>query len=153
ERLWFLDQLDPGGVSYSVPGALRLRGRLDTSALVASLREVVRRHDVLRTTYEGIDGSARPLLHDVAEFDVRIEDLGHLSEIERDQEVLERVSNEARTPFNLSRGPVVRACLLRLTDDVHVLLFTMHHIASDGWSRTILVREVAVLYEAYSAGR
>jgi len=170
ERLWFLDQLNPGSATYNIPAALRLRGRLDVAALAASLAAVVRRHAVLRTTYAAAGG--RPLqvvaawVPDAAPA-LPLADLtggGGLaggfpaaaagpSAAALAAEAARRVQAEAERPFDLARGPMLRALLLRLGPEEHVAVLTMHHIASDGWSMGVLLREVAALYGAAREGR
>jgi amino acid adenylation domain-containing protein len=153
ERLWFLNRLEPESATYNMPGAVRLQGGLSVEHLDASLREVVRRHEVLRTTYEGSDESPRQVAHERYAFDVSVVDVSGIDASAREAVVADCAVREARRPFDLARGPVVRAQLVRVGSDEHVLLFTMHHIASDGWSMGVLVREVAVLYDAYAAGQ
>ncbi|HEX7184130.1 MAG TPA: amino acid adenylation domain-containing protein, partial [Thermoanaerobaculia bacterium] len=152
ERLWFLDQLEPGSALYNVPAALRLSGELDLGALERSFGEVVRRHEILRTTYPLWKGQARqriapPWLLNIPVVDLRSLDRG-LGELEARHLTLA----EARRPFNLARGPLLRAQILRLGHAEHVLLLTMHHIISDGWSMGVLVREVTALYAAFREG-
>jgi non-ribosomal peptide synthetase component F/acyl carrier protein len=153
ERLWFLDQLEPGSAQYNVPAAVRLAGRLDVGALDQALVAVLERHEILRTVFPTEKGRARQLILPEVSFALPVEDLGALSPSERDAHLGLEAKVEATTPFALAKGPLVRARLLRLSDDEHVLLFTLHHIVSDGWSLGILVREIAALYEAFAAGR
>jgi amino acid adenylation domain-containing protein len=150
QQLWFLDRLVPGSPLYNMPVALRLDGALDRAALARSLAEVVRRHEVLRSAV--IDRGAGP--HQAVSPDAAL----HLDVVELapgsdlDREVARRAAEEAARPFDLSRPPLVRASLLVAGPARHVLLFTMHHIASDGWSVDVLIREVAALYRAFRAG-
>ncbi|HEX5709303.1 MAG TPA: amino acid adenylation domain-containing protein, partial [Pyrinomonadaceae bacterium] len=153
ERLWFLDRLEPGSALYNMPAALRLRGALDVDALSMTLDEVVRRHESLRTTFPVIEGRPAQAISDAARLQLRLDDLSHLEGAAREARVRELTAEEAARPFDLARGPLVRASLLRLAEDEHVLLWTMHHIVSDGWSLGVLVAEVGALYEAYSNGR
>jgi amino acid adenylation domain-containing protein len=154
QRLWFIDQLEPGSPIYNIPLPLRLDGPLNVGALGRCLNEIVRRHDALRTTF-----AVGPDLHPVQtvvprfELTLRVEDLGRLPEPEREAEAVRLATREASQAFDLSRGPLLRARLLRLREDEHVLLFTMHHIVSDGWSMGVLVREVAAVYGAFVEGR
>ncbi|HEY0781311.1 MAG TPA: amino acid adenylation domain-containing protein, partial [Thermoanaerobaculia bacterium] len=149
QRLWFLDQLEPGCAFYNIPAMLRLRGDLDAAALRRSLDEVVRRHEALRTTFHAALGEPRqvvlPPLHGV----LPLADLGHLPVRTREAEALRLADEEARAPFDLARGPLLRATLLHLAGDDHVLLLTMHPIVSDGWSLQVLVRELALHYGAF----
>lgn len=152
QRLWFIHQLDPSNVSYNIPMSMRLQGSLDIPALERTLTEVVRRHESLRTTFGVEDGEPVQVIHPPANFELELRDLSDLSEAEREYETQRLVSDEARQPFDLTNGPLLRASLIRLASDEHVLLATMHHIISDGWSLNVLVREVAALYEAYTNG-
>jgi amino acid adenylation domain-containing protein len=153
QRLWFLDQLNPGLSNYNMATALRLSGALDVAALRRSLAEVVRRHEALRTTLPSTEGRPVQRIAPEAELELPLEDLSRLPEAEREAEARRLAREEAATPFDLAAGPLFRARLLRLGDEEHVALFTMHHIISDGWSMAILVREVAALYEAGVTGR
>jgi amino acid adenylation domain-containing protein len=151
ERLWFLDQLDPGKPTYNIPAVLRLRGALQGAALAAALAEVVRRHAVLRTSYPVV--AERPVQRVAAWRESRglplpVIDLADLDGGARELELDRQLLREVSRPFDLERGPVLRASLLRLAAFEHVLIFVMHHIASDGWSMGVLVREMVALYEA-----
>jgi amino acid adenylation domain-containing protein len=150
QRLWFLDRLTPGSPIYNVPLAARLDGALDTAALSSALTEVLRRHEVLRTTYPERNGRPVQLIHPPGELTLDITDLSGSTDPEAEAARLTR--EEARRPFDLAAGPVVRAGLLRLSAESHLLLVTLHHIASDGWSASILLREVAALYAAFASG-
>ncbi|HYH79663.1 MAG TPA: amino acid adenylation domain-containing protein, partial [Longimicrobium sp.] len=153
QRLWFLDRLEPGSAVYNIPVALRLGGELDARGLAWALTEVVRRHEVLRTTFGiGADGEAVQVVHDPAPVRLPVVDLSALDAAARETWV-ERLSNEeASRPFDLARGPLVRCALLRLGAAESVVLFTLHHIASDAWSMEILQREVTALYDAWARG-
>ncbi|HYH79386.1 MAG TPA: amino acid adenylation domain-containing protein, partial [Longimicrobium sp.] len=153
QRLWFLDRLEPGSAVYNIPVALRLGGELDARGLAWALTEVVRRHEVLRTTFgAGADGEPVQVVHPPAPVRLPVVDLSGLDAAERKRWV-ERLSNEeAARPFDLARGPVMRCALLRLGAEASVVLFTLHHIASDGWSMEILQREVTALYGARVRG-
>ncbi|MFP2928166.1 amino acid adenylation domain-containing protein [Pyxidicoccus sp. 3LG] len=153
QRLWFLDQLQPGTPLYNMPAALRLEGVLDVAALERAFTELVRRHQTLRTTFRAREGRAVQVISPSAAFPLPLEDLGHLPESEREGEALRRAHEEARRPFDLSQGPLLRMRLLRLSGHQHLLLVTMHHIVTDGWSIAVLIQEVAALYEAFVSGR
>ncbi|MCA1636706.1 MAG: condensation domain-containing protein, partial [Acidobacteria bacterium] len=148
QRLWFLDQLEPGSPLYNIPGALRLEGRLDVAALERCVNEVTRRHESLRTVLVEVDGQPMQVVNPHARFTLPVINLGSLSDSAREAEARRLAEEEARRPFDLSRGPLVRAALVRLSDRRHMLLFTMHHIVSDGWSMGVLLREVSTLYRA-----
>jgi amino acid adenylation domain-containing protein len=152
QRLWFLDQLEPGNSLYNVPVALRLEGALDADALGAALREVVRRHESLRTTFREVAGDPVQVIRDEPDLTLPLTDLSALSPEEQEAKVRRATAEETRRPFDLTRGPLLRAALLRLSEAEHVLLLTMHHIVSDGWSMQVLAREVAALYEAFGRG-
>jgi amino acid adenylation domain-containing protein len=154
QRLWFLAQLDrEAGAAYHIPAALRLRGRLDVTALRATLDRVVARHESLRTRFVAIDGVPyQQIASEGCGFELRREDLRALPAGEREAAVTRLTAEEARAAFDLSAGPLIRGRLLTLADDEHVLLITQHHIVTDGWSLSILVREVAALYTAFRRG-
>ena len=153
QRLWFIDQLEPGISAYNIPAAVRLKGPLNLAALEQSLNEIVKRHEALRTTFaRWMDGPTQVIAPTLT-ITLPVVDLRELSESERETEVRRLVTAEAQRPFDLSRGPLLRVTLLRLGEEEHVGLLTMHHIVSDGWSTGILIREMAVLYVAFSAGR
>ncbi len=150
ERLWFLSQLDPDSASYVVPGAVRLEGQLDVGALESALREIVRRHEVLRTTYATEDGRPIAVVHADAELTLPLTKWTSVPEGERDEAIRALVAAEARRPFALSSGPMIRARLVQLDDTTHVLVLMMHHIVSDGWTRGVLNHELAILYHAFA---
>jgi acyl carrier protein len=152
QRLWFVEQLEPGGAAYNVPAAFSLRGRLSAPALGQALGEVARRHEALRTTFEAEGGRARQVIHERAGVALPAVDLRGVGEAEREGLVRRLAGEEGRRPFDLERGPLLRARLVRVGEEEHVLLFTMHHIVCDAWSLGVLGREVAALYEAFSRG-
>ncbi|HET7460396.1 MAG TPA: amino acid adenylation domain-containing protein, partial [Longimicrobium sp.] len=152
-RLWFLDRLEPGNALYNLPGAMRLRGALDEAALERSLGEIVRRHEALRTTFAEVDGEPVQVIAPFGGLALAVEDLSRLGEADREAAARRRAGEEAARPFDLAAGPLFRAALLRLGEDDHVLLLSMHHIVSDGWSMGVLFRELGALYAAYREGR
>ncbi|MEW5929981.1 MAG: condensation domain-containing protein, partial [Gemmatimonadota bacterium] len=152
ERLWFIDRLEPGSASYNMPVARRLGGALDEAALERSLGEIVRRHEALRTVFAEVDGSPVQVIAPFGAFALPVEDLSGLGEADREAALRQRAGEEARRVFDLSAGPLFRAALLRLGAEDHVLLLSMHHIVSDGWSMEVLFRELSALYEAYREG-
>ncbi|HEU4655925.1 MAG TPA: amino acid adenylation domain-containing protein, partial [Capillimicrobium sp.] len=152
-RLWFIDQLEPGRPAYNVPLNFRLTGELDIPALAASLSHLVERHEALRTVFDAPDGEPVQVVLPPAAVPLPVADLRPLPAAEREAEA-ERLTNEEGTrPFDLAAGPVLRARLLRLADDEHILLLTIHHIAVDGWSLGVLQRELGAAYAALAAGR
>ena len=152
ERLWFLAQWMPDSPAYNIPVAVDLDGPLDVPALAAALGEIVRRHEILRTTYSAIAGLPLQLVRPAAGAPVPLVDLAALGAAARDEAVAALCREEARRPFDLAHGPVLRACLLRLATAHHLLLVSLHHIASDGWSMGVLLGELAVLYKSFREG-
>jgi amino acid adenylation domain-containing protein len=152
QRLWFLDQLEPGRVSYHIPAAVRLVGPLDIAALEQALNEVIRRHEVLRTTLVSDGGIPRQVIAERLVLPLTVEDLSPLAEDERESQALFRVREHAEQPFDLARGPLVRAALVRLGDRDHIAVVTAHHAVFDGWSTGILIRELSTLYGAFRSG-
>ncbi|MET0396001.1 MAG: amino acid adenylation domain-containing protein, partial [Longimicrobiaceae bacterium] len=153
ERLWFLDRLEPGSAVYNIPVAWRLGGAPDVAALRRALGEIVRRHETLRTVFAQVDGSPVQVIAPSGAFALPVEDLSGLGEADREAALGRRAGEEARRPFDLAAGPLFRAALLRLGAGDHVLLFSMHHIVSDGWSMGVFHRELSALYAAYREGR
>ena len=149
-RLWFLDQYEPNSSIYNIPSALRLRGSLDIGALELSLNEIIRRHESLRTTFSMVEEEAVQVIAPWVHLSVPVIDLSDCAGGEREQQALGLAREDALRPFDLAQGPLFRSKLLRLGEDDHVLLLTMHHIVSDGWSMGVLHRELSVLYEAFS---
>jgi amino acid adenylation domain-containing protein len=152
QRLWFLSQLEPGDASYNVPAAVRLRGALDVAALHETLNEVVRRHEVLRTRFVARDGVPEQVIMPLREIDMPLADLSALPPAQAAEELSALLADEARSGFDLEAGPPIRARLLRIGHDDHVVSLTLHHIVSDGWSTGVLVQEVAALYPAFGRG-
>ncbi|HEX8115922.1 MAG TPA: condensation domain-containing protein, partial [Pyrinomonadaceae bacterium] len=152
QRLWFLDQLEPDSPVYNIHTALRLDGRLDADALQRTLDEIIRRHEILRTSFHVSGERPVQVIAPSLRVPVRAFDLGTLPEAEREPEARRLAAEEARLPFDLSQGPLLRACLIRLAEGEHLLLVVMHHIVSDGWSMGVLAGEVAALYGAFVAG-
>jgi natural product biosynthesis luciferase-like monooxygenase protein/amino acid adenylation domain-containing protein len=151
ERLWFLEQLAPGSPLHNVPVAFEIQGRLNVPALEQGLTELVRRHKTLRTVFSG---KAPPVACEQTAERVAISttDLASMPAAERDAEAQRLLVQEAQTPFDLSQSPLLRARLLRLAEDRQLLLLTLHHIASDGWSMGILYRELTQLYRMFCDG-
>jgi acyl carrier protein len=152
QRLWFLDQLEPGNTSYNIPVAVRLKGELDVASLERTLSEIVRRHEVLRTRFVNGANEPRQEILAPASMTVTLTDFSALNELAREAAVREAVRAESQLPFDLANGPLLRVKLLRLNEAEHVALLVMHHIVSDGWSMDVLIREVRLLYAAYSKG-
>jgi amino acid adenylation domain-containing protein/non-ribosomal peptide synthase protein (TIGR01720 family) len=152
-RLWFLEQLEPGSSAYNIPSAVRLTGSLHVAVLEQSLNEIVQRHEVLRTTFAVVSGEPIQVIAPVLALTIPRVDLRNLPEAQQEAQVERLATEEAQQPFDLAKGPLLRATLLHLDEAEHVLLLTMHHIVSDGWSMGVLIRELAALYEAFSTGK
>jgi amino acid adenylation domain-containing protein len=150
-RLWFVERLIPGSATYNQTVAYRLSGLLSLSALERSLQEIVRRHEALRTTLRWVNDELIQHVHPPTPFVMRVEDLRVLDETARALRVEQATELEAREPFNLDRSPLLRAALLRLADDQQRLVVTMHHLAFDGWSFDVFMRELCGLYDAFVA--
>ena len=152
QRLWFIDQLEPGSPLYNMPVVLRVEGPLDPAILERCLGEIVRRHEALRTVFALEDGSPVQVIQPPAPFVLPRVDLSALPEPARETAALALVQEEAGRPFDLARDPMLRGVLLRLAAEDHAVALTLHHIASDGWSLGLLVGEVTALYAAFAQG-
>jgi amino acid adenylation domain-containing protein len=153
QRLWFLNQLQPESTAYNIPIALRITGELDVTALEHTFRDLIERHETLRTTFVMNNGRPEQLISAPGEFVLPVTDLCDLALSERETEAQQLIAEEAQTPFDLSSGPLLRTLLVKLSDQDHVILLTMHHIVSDAWSMGLLTRELTTLYEAHATGR
>ena len=153
QRLWFLDQLDPDNPAYNVQVGVWLRGRLHVDALEAALTEIVRRHETLRTTFSVTGGEPSQIISAPERLRISPLRLAGWPEDAREAEALRLASEEAMRPFDLTRGPLFRTLLIWLGEEHHVLVLTMHHIITDGWSTGVLFRELRALYGAFSTGR
>ena len=148
QRLWFLDQLEPGSAAYNIPAAVELRGRVDRAALAASLSEVARRHESLRTRFAG----DRQVIAPPAPLPLPAVDLAGLPAALGAAEARRLARAEALRPFDLAAGPLLRSTLVNFRAEDQVLLLTMHHVVSDGWSLRLLAGELGEIYGAYSRG-
>lgn len=153
QGLWVLSQLMPGTALYHVPKAVRLTGKLDIPALQRTLDHIVARHESLRTHFAVVDGAPLQVVADMRTLEMPMIDLSQLDESERETETDRVLGVEARRTFDLANGPLVRAALLRLEEQVHILLVTTHHIVTDGWSMGIFQRELTSVYDAFSKGQ
>ncbi|HEV8577638.1 MAG TPA: amino acid adenylation domain-containing protein [Thermoanaerobaculia bacterium] len=151
-RLWFLHQLAPESPAYNIPLSVRMEGALDVRALAAALTEVVRRHEVLRTAIVTRRGEAIQEIAPASPLPLPVADLAALPSPRQDEEAHRLAAEEANRPFDLTRPPLLRALLVRLDNDAHRLVFNLHHIAGDGWSGSVLVREAGALYTAFANG-
>jgi amino acid adenylation domain-containing protein len=152
ERLWFLDQLNPGSAAFNIPLAARLTEPLDSAVLKRSIEEIVRRHEVLRMTFPTVNGEPRPVVSSATEVDLVLINLTAFPEAERETRARAIVNDETLRPFDLANGPLLRTTLVRLAETDHIFLLTMHHIASDGWSMVLFFNELSRLYDAFSRG-
>ena len=152
QRLWFFDQLEPGSSAYNLPLAVRLKGSLDVGALKRTFAEIIRRHESLRTTFALVDDSPVQHISASSAVPLTVIDLSALPESKRETEARLLAEFETQRPFDLSSGPLLRTFLIKLGEQEHIALLTMHHIISDGWSMGVLVSEVVALYEAYAKG-
>jgi amino acid adenylation domain-containing protein len=151
QRLWFLDQLDPGSAAYNIPSAVRLTGTLNAAALDAAVSAIVRRHEALRTVFgRGADGDPVQIILPAGPFPLPVVDLSALAA--PGEEARRLAVEEARRPFDLAQGPLLRVLRVARGEREHDLLITMHHIVSDGWSMGVLVRELTALYAAFTTG-
>jgi acyl carrier protein len=153
QRLWLLCQLDPDSPAYNLRTIVRLTGPLDAGALERSLNEIVRRHETLRTTFVIQDGQPRQVVAPTLHLPLPLVDRGDVPPDEQDARIHELALTETEQPFDLERGPLFRVRLLRLRPEEHVLLLTMHHIISDGWSQGVQLRELMALYAAFAQGK
>ncbi|MEE8302751.1 MAG: condensation domain-containing protein, partial [Candidatus Tectomicrobia bacterium] len=152
QRLWFLDQLDPNSPLYNITKALRLCGDLNVSVLQQTLNAIVTRHDVLRTTFTTVDGEAVQVISAPCAVPLTISDLRDCPDAQRETELQRQLTQEARRPFHLDRDIMLRAILFQLGEAEHVLLLVIHHIASDGWSMGVLMRELGAFYNTFATG-
>jgi hypothetical protein len=151
ERLWVLDRFEPDNAYYNIPSAYRLRGVLNPAALKASLDEIVRRHEVLRTTLTSQNGQTVQVIAPESKLYFQAVDLE--GQLDSESELQRLLAQEAHRPFKLETGPLVRVKLFRLAETEHVFMLNMHHIISDGWSIGVFFNELSVLYEAFKEGR
>ncbi|HEX7231769.1 MAG TPA: condensation domain-containing protein, partial [Candidatus Binatia bacterium] len=153
ERLWFLEQLEPEAAVYNISRASRLLGNLSSPALEATLKEVVSRHESLRTAFKLIDGQPIQVVQPSADISIKTVDLSSFAEDARQTEIGLIIKSETERPFDLSAGQLLRCTVIRAWNDDHVVILTTHHIVSDAWSMGILTRELWTFYEAFSNGK
>ena len=153
QRLWFLDQLQPGNPAYNIPAAVRLKGALNVAVLEQTFQEIIKRHEALRTTFNSVEGRPAQVIISSFNFTLPIVNLRELSQAEREAEAMRLAAEETRQPFDLTKWPLLRVTLLHLDETEYLLLLTVHHIVADGWSMGVLVREVAALYEAFGSSK
>jgi amino acid adenylation domain-containing protein len=149
QRLWFIDQMDKqASASYHVPGGLRLKGALNELALTAALNRIIERHEILHTHFVMVDGQSQQVIESQHHFVISKQDMQNATLTDY-QEVCQQEANQS---FDLTKGPLIRAKLIKVASDEHVLLLTMHHIISDGWSIGVLIKEFSALYSAFCHG-
>ena len=153
ERLWFLDQLIPGNPFYAEGFTFRFKESLNVVALEQTLNEIVRRHQVLRTTFMVVDGKPVQVIVPAFALPLPVVDLRHCSEIEREAEAQRLATEEARRPFDLAKGPRMRTILLRLGEQDYMLFLAIHHVICDGWSMEVFIRELSEQYLAFVTGQ
>ncbi|HCF26426.1 MAG TPA: non-ribosomal peptide synthetase, partial [Cyanobacteria bacterium UBA11049] len=153
QRLWFFDRLFPGTAFYNVPTAIRLTGVLDLAALEESFNEIVRRHEVLRTTFGTQEGQLVQLIASHSRVSLALIDLQQLPVSEREAAAQQTIAQEIQQPFNLAQGSLLRVTLLQLNSTEYVLVINLHHIVFDEWSIALLIRELGLLYSAFRAGK
>ncbi|GCE22081.1 condensation domain-containing protein [Dictyobacter kobayashii] len=153
ERMWFLDQLEPNSAFYNISAGVRLLGPLQVPALQQSLNALVARHESLRTIFVQREGQPWQQIMEPLPLTLSMLDVSQEEEGQREERARQRVLAEAMQPFDLARGPLMRAYLIRMKPQEHVLVLTMHHIVSDGWSMGVLVRELSTFYAGYAQGK
>ena len=152
-RLWFLDQLVPENPFYNMPAAIQLQGHLNLNALKQAFNAIVQRHETLRTTFALVEKQPAQIIAPCLSLHLPLIDLQNVPTAERDAMIQHLATEEAHRPFNLTTGSLLRVTLLRLTETDHLLLLTLHHIISDGWSMGILMRELGALYPVFLSGQ
>ncbi|PYX63491.1 MAG: non-ribosomal peptide synthetase, partial [Acidobacteria bacterium] len=152
ERLWFMERLQPGLPFNNIPLAIRIRGRVDVDALRRAIESLIARHESFRTSFRSVKGRPMATLQPASGFKLEQVELGGLAPAQREGEIKRVCSEEASTPFNLEKAPLLRIKLLRLTPEEQILLITTHHIVSDAWSLGIFYNELAALYDSISRG-
>ncbi|MGD9488072.1 MAG: amino acid adenylation domain-containing protein [Calditrichaceae bacterium] len=153
QRLWFLDQFEPGSPYYNIPIAFRLKGSVDLKILKKVIDEIVLRHESLRTTFTAVDGQPMQVITKQMKIPMPVISLDKTVSGEHEEQIIRLATEEARRPFNLEKGPLIRITVLKKSDLEIIALLTLHHIISDGWSMGILVSEITTLYEAFSKNR
>ncbi len=153
QRLWFLDQLEPGQANYNIPASIRIHGQAEVAALIRAIRLLAERHEALRTIFVSEDGKAKQVIVNDLVIPVEKIRLNDTAEPERMKKALQIIRAEARSPFDLSKGPLIRVKLIELAEDDHILMMNMHHIISDGWSVGIIIRDLIELYRSQIENR
>src|SRR5947209_5718113 len=149
QRVWFLEQLEPGNAAYNIIAHVRLKAALNVEILEQSIQAIVQRHEVLRTTIVAIEGEPKQVIAPSLTVPLAREDLRHLAEAEREAKARHLATEEARRPFDVAQGPLLRTTLLQLGTDDYMLFLTVHHTVFDGWSIGVFFQELAALYAAF----
>ncbi|MBA2681502.1 MAG: non-ribosomal peptide synthetase, partial [Ktedonobacteraceae bacterium] len=152
QRLWFLDQLEPESPLYNIPIALTIEGPLKSALLERAIQEIIARHEALRTTFTVVDEQPVQVIAPHLVLHLQVQDLSMYSPAQQEREIQCLAQEEAQRPFQLSKGPLLRASLLHGNPDRHALLLTVHHIVADGWSTRVFMHELTTLYRAFSQG-
>ena len=152
QRLWFLDQLIPNSALYNIPITMRIEGELDIEAWEKSLQAIIARHESLRTTFTEVDGEGIQVIHPQLDWKLNVVDLQSLAEAQQKTEVQRLVKEDANQPFDLTKGPLMRATLIQVAQQSYVFVLNLHHIVADGWSMGVLMDELAACYEAFRNG-
>ena len=152
QRLWFIDQLEPGNALYNLASMYRMRGTLNIAALEQTINEIVRRHESLRTSFRDVDGRPMQVIAPELRISLSVTSLGGVDEAQRQAELQQLAYQEAVRPFDLSKGPLLRTRLVRLDEDDHALVVAVHHIVGDGWSGSMIAAEMRALYPAFANG-
>ncbi|MBN3958479.1 non-ribosomal peptide synthetase [Nostoc sp. NMS8] len=153
QRLWFLAQLEPDSPFYNTPAAVRLEGQLNVEALQQSFNEIISRHEVLRTNFQTREGQPVAIISEEKPLTLQIFDISKLPSNQQEAEIKQEAAQEAQQSFDISKDHLLRVKLLRLGEQEHIVLLTMHHIVSDGWSISVLVQELATLYQSFCNGQ
>jgi amino acid adenylation domain-containing protein len=153
QQLWFINQLQPGTATYNIPVAIHLTGKMNVPVLVCSFQEIIQRHEILRTSFEIVNGEPSQKIADFVTFTLPEVDLRHLAEEQQQAEVQNFSQQEAQSAFDLGKAPLLRAKLLHLSAEKAILIVTLHHLVGDGWSINLLVKELSVIYQAFVDGK
>jgi amino acid adenylation domain-containing protein len=153
QRLWFLEQMEPGCPAYNIPSAVKLSGKLNVKALQQSFNEIIRRHEALRTTFSVVDGLPVQVIAPQLELEIPVVDMRNILKSDQPDKVQQFIYEDNRKPYDLAKGPLIRATILMSSDDEHILVINLHHIISDGWTLQVLMRELGMAYEALATGK
>ena len=153
QRLWFLEQLQPDNSAYNITSAVRVLGSLNITALEASLNEIIKRHEALRTTFMAVEGLPMQVISANLQLSVPIIDLQAVSKSEQETQLQQIINQETKQPFDLQQLPLLRVAVIKLSSTEYVVIFTMHHIISDAWSMSVIIREIIALYPAFADGK